>query len=402
MVSRKFDELFDKYRNATCIEDRRIKVKLKEIIACFDECDPAEQEFTSDIIDKFCEMIKLIEERNEDERQAIIFKYDAPCNTSGGRYESFVPCYNNREQQKAYRTADELLTVFYNSFIEKKSASTMKDYVARVRTFAYSERYLGKMLQSGELGISEIYTDPVLFTYENIEIILARFNTKDENGVSIKQKNNIRSALRMLNEFKTFNSVSKANITGNVKAANLRSSSRPGHLVIPEGVTEIKGLEYSNRTDLLTVTIPSTVTKIEAYAFAGCSRLLSIIVSEDNKHFSNDEMENLYNKDKTVLLRVSPCWADTYVAQSSVTCIAPGALEGCCHIPEIILPDTLTEIGAFAFKNCESITEITIPRSVTKIGKDAFKGCKKLTIHTPKGSCAESYAKQCGIPFVIG
>lgn len=206
MVSKKFDELFNKYRNATCIEDRRIKVKLKEIIACYDECAPAEQEFTSEIVDKFCEMIELIEERNEDERQALIFKYDISYNTSGGSSESFVPCNNRRElhkeKQSPYRTADELLTAFYNSFIEKKSVSTMKDYVARVRTFAYSERYLGKMLRSGELGISEIHTDPVLFTYSNIELILARFNTKDENGVSIKQKNNIRSALRMLNEFK--------------------------------------------------------------------------------------------------------------------------------------------------------------------------------------------------------
>ena len=97
-----------------------------------------------------------------------------------------------------------MLDDFYDYFIKTKTESTMKDYVARIKTFAYSGRYLDELLESGAIGFSTINDDPVLFTYKNIEIILARFNTKNTNGTSIKQRLNIRSALRMLNEFKKY------------------------------------------------------------------------------------------------------------------------------------------------------------------------------------------------------
>lgn len=198
MISKNFDELYGKYKDATYVGDRRIRVKLKEILACYDECLPDEQEFTNEIIDKFCELIDLIEARNEEERQALIFKYDN-CQSSS---VSAFQISSQIEGESTYQIADELLVDFYNSFINSKTESTMKDYVARIKTFAYSGRYLGEMLDAGVLGVRTIDIDPLLFTYENIEMILARFNTKDENGESVKQRLNLRSALRMLNEFK--------------------------------------------------------------------------------------------------------------------------------------------------------------------------------------------------------
>ena len=48
------------------------------------------------------------------------------------------------------------------------------------------------------------------------------------------------------------------------------------------------------------------------------------------------------------------------------------------RVEEVIIPDTVTEIGKEAFKNC-SLRSIYIPDSVTKIGKDAFFLCTNLT-----------------------
>ena len=48
-------------------------------------------------------------------------------------------------------------------------------------------------------------------------------------------------------------------------------------------------------------------------------------------------------------------------------------------IKSIIIPDTVTEIGAHAFEICFELTEIEIPDSVTKMGEYSFFGCKKLT-----------------------
>lgn len=220
MAKTKFEELYEKYTkdiDPDYTVDRKIRAKLKEIIICQEECNPAECEFTYQIIDKFCELIELIEDRNSDSYHALLYKYgeldetpepstrfiNPSPETSTTRYMGLVPVENAPAKNiTRYPSADALLTDFYNRFSQRRSESTVKDYAARIKTFANSNQYLKEMLRTGELGIRETNMDLVLFTYENIELILARFNTKDEHGVAIKQRNNIRSALRMLNDFK--------------------------------------------------------------------------------------------------------------------------------------------------------------------------------------------------------
>ena len=50
-----------------------------------------------------------------------------------------------------------------------------------------------------------------------------------------------------------------------------------------------------------------------------------------------------------------------------------------CNVKNIILPKTVTRIGAVAFFNCVGLTSITIPNSVTSIGYGAFFDCVSLT-----------------------
>lgn len=45
----------------------------------------------------------------------------------------------------------------------------------------------------------------------------------------------------------------------------------------------------------------------------------------------------------------------------------------------VVIPDSVTEIGGEAFSGCTSLTNITIPDSVTEIGRSAFNGCTSLT-----------------------
>lgn len=201
MVTKKFDDFFNEFQNSSSTIDRKIKVKLKEIIACHEECTLEEKEFTNEIIDKFCELIDLIEERNNDVHNDLAFEYSTFNGKPVGASENFLTVLDEKIK---YTSPENLLDDFYDYFIKTKTESTMKDYVARIKTFAYSGRYLDELLESGAIGFSTINDDPVLFTYKNIEIILARFNTKNTNGTSIKQRLNIRSALRMLNEFKKY------------------------------------------------------------------------------------------------------------------------------------------------------------------------------------------------------
>ena len=76
------------------------------------------------------------------------------------------------------------------------------------------------------------------------------------------------------------------------------------------------------------------------------------------------------------------------------------AFEFCEKLEEVTIPDTVTSIGAYAFGSCGKLCNLYIPASVTSIGDYAFANCDNLTITTPKGSYAEAYAVQKGIPVV--
>ena len=62
------------------------------------------------------------------------------------------------------------------------------------------------------------------------------------------------------------------------------------------------------------------------------------------------------------------------------------AIYGTTSVKEIILPETLEEIGNYALGGCRNITSIVIPNSVRKIGEYAFSNCSGLTtIEIPEG-----------------
>jgi len=67
----------------------------------------------------------------------------------------------------------------------------------------------------------------------------------------------------------------------------------------------------------------------------------------------------------------------------------------------IIIPFNVTSIENSAFLDCEKIRLIHIPASVKFISATAFKNCRNLTIYASKGSYAESYAKEKGIPMIL-
>lgn len=56
----------------------------------------------------------------------------------------------------------------------------------------------------------------------------------------------------------------------------------------------------------------------------------------------------------------------------------PAYLARYMYNDSIVLPETVTGIGAYAFGGCSKMTKINIPESVTTIGSSAFAGCKKL------------------------
>ena len=201
------EALLAEYRNATDREDRLIKRRLEAIAACYDECAPAEREFADEITVEFCRLITLLKKQQQEAAPAV----------EAVPLHGFVACGRPQEDD------EQLIAAFYDHFRgegrvpyaalkdlpedlsneEKRTLinATMRDYAARVRTFG--EQYMWDVPRMRELWQEQ--TEPigrVQFIYRYLEWILAGFDTKDENGVSNKQKVNIRSALRKFNAFK--------------------------------------------------------------------------------------------------------------------------------------------------------------------------------------------------------
>ena len=82
--------------------------------------------------------------------------------------------------------------------------------------------------------------------------------------------------------------------------------------------------------------------------------------------------------DCTSLIRV--------VLPSGLDAIADYMFYGCPSLVELTLPKKPDVIGAFAFGECRSLTEIVLPQTVRSMGRYAFYNCRSLQSMTFRGT----------------
>jgi hypothetical protein len=121
------------------------------------------------------------------------------------------------------------------------------------------------------------------------------------------------------------------------------------------------------------VFISNKITSDVHSAFGGCD-ISSFTVDPNNSAYSSQD-GIVFNKSKTEVLFCPVLKVGSVVLPDSVTAIGAGAFSGCSGLTEIILPSKLETVGPRAFENCVLISEVTVPESVTVIGENAFAGC---------------------------
>ena len=177
--------------------------------------------------------------------------------------------------------------------------------------------------------------------------------------------------------------------------------TEPFSLKINEGVETIyyDSFEDLFNTNMVSVTIPASVTNIENGALSHCKNLKTIIIDDKNTVYDSRDNCNAVIKTATNEL-VAGC-AGTIIPQSvtkisdgafggcklltsmeipkSVKVIADGAFQGCSNLQDIKLSEGVIEIGVWTFSGCKSLVNIEIPASVERINECAFSGCSSLT-----------------------
>ena len=61
-------------------------------------------------------------------------------------------------------------------------------------------------------------------------------------------------------------------------------------------------------------------------------------------------------------------------------------------LTSVVIPNSVTNIGAYAFCNCSSLMSVMLPDSVTRIDEGAFAECLILTNIVFEGTVSEWYA----------
>ena len=149
-------------------------------------------------------------------------------------------------------------------------------------------------------------------------------------------------------------------------------------VILSEGVQTIGNGVFSNCSSLKKITLTQNVKKIGSGVFAGCEKLETIEVDEKNTYFVFSD-KTLYNKDKTILYcYVSGSKSDKYTMPSTVEKIDEYAFWGNSSLKQITLSSGLKEISSYAFSNCKALKEISIPYAVKSIDSKAFENCINL------------------------
>ena len=155
-------------------------------------------------------------------------------------------------------------------------------------------------------------------------------------------------------------------------------------LVMPDSVKEFK-LSSEIKRALQYVNIPNSVTKIEKEAFNECKALASVTIPDSVTEIGEVafwccENIKITYKDKTYdYEHIDDYLYDAINLGENGMQIEDGVLMDVSReLTEVVIPDSVTEIGVGAFRGCTELTSITIPDSVTKINRYPFSDCTNI------------------------
>ena len=127
-------------------------------------------------------------------------------------------------------------------------------------------------------------------------------------------------------------------------------------------VTEITEYMFYDNDDLLSISIPDSVTIVNSNTFDSCDNLVSIDLGESLK----------------ILWGLSNCNSlSEIIMPNTLERIEPYAVR-MNGLTNLELPDNLKSIGEWAFQDCNNLTSVTLGSKIELIEDFAFQGCDKL------------------------
>lgn len=127
----------------------------------------------------------------------------------------------------------------------------------------------------------------------------------------------------------------------------------PGHtnnlvsITIPNSVTRIERLAFSECLKLKSINIPYSITYIGTEAFYSCESLTSIIIPDSVTYIGERCFQYCYS-------------LASYVLSSSITIIKESLFDACTALRSVVIPSGITKIEAAAYDRCNQLSEVIV------------------------------------------
>lgn len=166
-----------------------------------------------------------------------------------------------------------------------------------------------------------------------------------------------------------------------VKYLGSSSTVSVPNLINEKIVKNIHSYCFSSKDKIQSITIPNSVISIGSGAFSGCNGLTKVNITDlaawfkitfDNEYANPLSYAHHLYLNNTELTEIT--------IPNSITKINANVLAGASSITSITIPSSVTSIGDYAFSNCSAMQRIFIPRNVTVIENYSFNMWMKSAV----------------------
>ena len=155
-----------------------------------------------------------------------------------------------------------------------------------------------------------------------------------------------------------------------------------GELVIPSTITNVPSYAFAGATDISSIKFNSSLSSVGANAFTKCNGLNRVEFEGTLDEWMNITFMNCFANPNyyanNLIVNGLPVSGEITIPEN-VTSIPDASFAGCNDITKINFSENITSIGNYAFYSCKALTEIVIPDSVKSIGSNAFAYCNNVS-----------------------
>lgn len=150
---------------------------------------------------------------------------------------------------------------------------------------------------------------------------------------------------------------------------------------LPNSLTSIKDFVFGKCENLNNIVLPNSLTNLGQGAFSGCTALSEIVIPDSVTSELSGTFEDCTSLTSVTIGSGITTMGGSDIIQPNLTgSVGTGqyAFCGCTSLPQITIPNNVTNIPNGGFKNCTSLSAVSIGTGVSYIGSSAFQNCTSL------------------------